>query len=108
MRNDAPRIAKALPMAPYKVAVTWDNGVSATIDLVNHLKRLAVFAPLLRDKSLLEVDKEFTYHLASPNQDDSPDLEVPTDLLWRLYVEQSGQVISPQDFAGSMGRHRLF
>lgn len=109
-RFEIPRIAQARTLAPFKVAVTWDNGVSATINLGGHLKRLAVFTPLLRDKSLwprMRVDEELAYHLAWPGPQGGPDLEVPTDLLWRLHLEQSGQVMSPQEFAGWMERHHL-
>lgn len=68
-RFDIPRIAQARTLAPFKVAVVWDNGIEATINLAGHLKRLAVFAPLLRDKGLwarMQVDAEFGYHLAWP------------------------------------------
>jgi hypothetical protein len=109
-RFDIPRIAEARTLAPFKVAVTWDNGVSATVDLRGHLKRLAVFAPLLRDRSLwplMKVDEELAYHLAWPDPAGGLDLEVPTDLLWRLHLEQSGQVMSPAAFAEWMDRHRL-
>ena len=109
-RFDIPRIAEARALAPFKVNVVWDNGVSATINLGGHLKRLAVFTPLLRDKSLwprMRVDEELAYHLAWPNPDGGPELEVPTDLLWRLHLEQTGQVMSPREFAGWMDRHRL-
>lgn len=109
-RFDIPRIAQAQALAPFKVAVVWDNGISATLDLRGHLRRLALFAPLLRDKSLwtrMKLDEELAYHLAWPNPEGGPDVEVPTDLLWRLHLEQSGQVMSPLDFASWMDRHRL-
>lgn len=109
-RFDIPRITEARPLSPFKVAVTWDNGVSARVDLGGHLKRLAVFAPLLRDRGLwtrMSVDEELAYHLAWPSPDGGPDLEVPTDLLWRLHLEQSGQVMSPQAFTAWMKRNRL-
>lgn len=109
-RFDIPRISQARPLAPYKVAVVWDNGIAATIDLAGQLKRLAVFAPLLRDKGLwprMQVDGELGYHLAWPGPQGGPDLEVPTDLLWRLHLEQSGQAMSPAAFAAWMERNRL-
>jgi hypothetical protein len=80
------------------VALVWDNGISATIDLSGHMKRLAIFAPLLGNKGLwakMKVDEELAYHLAWPNPEGGPDLEVPTDFLWRLHLEQNGKVMSP-------------
>ena len=95
---EIPRIARARPLAPLVVALVWDNGISATIDLSGHMKRLAIFAPLLGNKGLwakMKVDEELAYHLAWPNPEGGPDLEVPTDFLWRLHLEQNGKVMSP-------------
>lgn len=112
-RFDIPRITKAKALTPFKVEVIFDNNISAEIDLGDHLKRFVIFNPLLRDKDLwsqMQVDKELYCYIAWPNpKDDShiPELEVPTDVLWRLHLEQAGQIMSPQAFTNWMNRHRL-
>ena len=109
-RFTIPRIVAAHALEPFKVEVTWDNGVRGMIDLAGHIARLAIFAPILQDTALwsqMTVDPELAYHLSWPDPAGGLDMEVPTDLLWRMYLEQTGQVMSPTSFSSWMDRNRL-
>jgi hypothetical protein len=69
------------------VVVTWKNGGESVIDVAGHLAAYRIFAPLRADDSLFGKvavgDWGWCLHW-------SDDMEISSDTLWRLALEQGG------------------
>lgn len=94
--NKIPRIRSARALEPYRLRIVWSDGIEGEVDLRGYLEACGdVFAPVLEDASQwpqMEED-EFGYHVGWGG-----DMEAPTTVLRRLYLEQIGEAMPPADF----------
>lgn len=85
MADDAPNIAAVQAAGGRAVTVTWKGGDESVIDLSGHIGRFAVFAPLRLDDALFAKVSvgEWGWSIGW-----SEDMEISSDTLWRLALEQ--------------------
>jgi DNA-binding XRE family transcriptional regulator len=86
-----PRIQSAEPLEPFCLRVVWTDGSEGVVDLAPHFEaNRKFFVPLLEEPGLweaMELD-ELAYHVAW-----GEGMEVPTTLLRRLHLEQTGEAM---------------
>ncbi len=85
MKTDMPNIRAVRPGAARSLLITWKAGGESLVDLTDHLAAYAVFAPLRKDdaafRGVTVGDWGWSIHW-------SDDMEVSSDTLWRLALEQ--------------------
>jgi uncharacterized protein DUF2442 len=67
-----------------RLLVTWKGGAGSVVDVTHHLAEYAIFAPLRSDDAFRKAqvgDWGWCVHW-------SDDLEISSDTLWRLALEQ--------------------
>jgi hypothetical protein len=86
MTEDAPNIRAARVTGGRSLEIAWKGGTDSIVDLSEHLARFAVFAPLLSDDALFAkvAVGDWGWSVGW-----SEDLEISSDTLWRLALEQS-------------------
>jgi DNA-binding XRE family transcriptional regulator len=80
-------LKRVKPLDPYKVRVTWSNGLSASLDLADAIARNRSLAPL-RDASLFGKVKLGEWGHAIHWTDD---IELGAESLWRRTLEAIGR-----------------
>jgi len=85
METRAPNIKSVRPDHGRGIVVTWKGGAESTIDVSKHLADYAVFAPLRDDDDLFRTVAvgEWGWCIRWPD-----DMEISSDTLWRLALEQ--------------------
>lgn len=86
-----------------KLFVTWADGYEATVDVGRLISRFATYAPLdddARFRAARVGEEHWTVDFGS-------DLEITTDTLRRLALEQDGEIMSPESFHRWRAKHRL-
>jgi hypothetical protein len=107
--TDAPNIKAVRPDEKRSVVIQWRGGAESMLDLSKHLNTYAVFAPLRRnDERFRAVEVgEWGWCLHW-----SDDMEISSDTLWRLALEQgaewlrawrSNKRMSQSEAAGALG-----
>jgi hypothetical protein len=107
--TEAPNIKAVRPDEKRSVVVQWRGGAESMLDLSKHLNTYAVFAPLRRhDERFRAVEVgEWGWCLHW-----SDDMEISSDTLWRLALEQgaewlrawrSNKRMSQSEAAGALG-----
>lgn len=87
--------------APRNLTVTWEGGLTETIDLSSLIDRHALYAPLDQAATFRKVRVgEWGHHVEWPD-----DIDMPAHTLWRLAREQAGDTLSVEAFKDI--RHRL-
>ena len=84
MKTDTPNISGVRVGQRRKLTVLWKGGVESLINVSDHLARYAVFAPLSDDAAFRAAcvgEWGWSVHW-------SDDMEVSSDTLWRLALEQ--------------------
>ena len=85
MGADAPNVRAVQTAKDRRLVVTWKGGAESVIDLSRHLAEYAIFAPLRADdyafRKVRVGDWGWCVHW-------SDDMEVSSDTLWRLALEQ--------------------
>jgi hypothetical protein len=85
MKTDTPNIRAIRPGEARDLTILWKGGVETVVDVSNHLAAYMVFAPLREDDALFRNvtvgDWGWSVHW-------SDDMEVSSDTLWRLTLEQ--------------------
>jgi hypothetical protein len=85
MADDAPNVRAAQAGEGRLVIITWKAGGESVIDLAGHLSRYAVYAPLRSDDAQFAGVRvgEWGWSIGW-----SGDMEISSDTLWRLALEQ--------------------
>jgi DNA-binding XRE family transcriptional regulator len=85
MRTDLPNIRAVSPGRARELTITWKGGVESDVDLTDHLSAYVVFASLREDAAAFRAasvgDWGWSIHW-------SDDMEISSDTLWRLTLEQ--------------------
>lgn len=85
MGADAPNVRAVQVAKDRRLVVTWKGGAESVIDLSRHLAEYAIFAPLRADDGVFRKirvgDWGWCVHW-------SQDMEISSDTLWRLALEQ--------------------
>jgi hypothetical protein len=88
MKDDSPNIRAVRPGHDHRLIVTWKGGAESIVDIGRHLADYAIFAPLRGDEArfrAVEVGEwGWSVHW-------SDDLEISSDTLWRLALQQGGE-----------------
>jgi hypothetical protein len=85
MTEDIPNIRAARVIGRRSLEIVWKGGADSIIDLSEHLARFAVFEPVLSD------DARFAEVAVGDwgwSVGWSEDMEISSDTLWRLALEQ--------------------
>jgi hypothetical protein len=85
MEKSTPNIRSVRADGSRSLVVTWKGGAESTVDVSRHLADYAVFAPLRRDDELF---RNVTVGKWGWCCHWSDDLEISSDTLWRLALEQ--------------------
>jgi hypothetical protein len=67
------------------ITVVWKNGAETTLDLGDHIKSYAIFKPLQKGDALFKKVRLGEWGWSVHWSDD---MEIPSDLLWQLALEQ--------------------
>ena len=84
MKTDMPNIRAVRAGRERELTILWKGGVEGIIDLAGHLAAYVVFAPLRDDAAFRAIatgDWGWSVHW-------SDDMEISSDTLWRLTLEQ--------------------
>ena len=87
MKTDTPNIRAVRPGGGRELTILWKGGVGSVVDLADHLAAYVVFAPLRDDAAFRAAavgDWGWSIHW-------SDDMEISSDTLWRLTLEQGAQ-----------------
>jgi len=85
MEKVAPNIKSARPDGDRRVVITWKGGAESTVDVSKHLSDYVVFAPLRDDDSLFRKAEAGEWGWCVHWSDE---MEISSDTLWRLALEQ--------------------
>ena len=87
LTSAAPNIRGLQPEAGRRVSVLWRGGAESVVDLSDHLRKYTILAPLLADEELFAHVDVGEWGWSAHWSDD---LEISSDTLWRLALEQGG------------------
>lgn len=86
-----------------KLAVTWHNGKQHTIDLSAYIKRFVVLQPLKKSSIFKQAQVgEWGFDVTWGN-----DIEIAASTLYRLALEQNGDIMPTADFKNWMTTNKL-
>src|SRR6516165_10693210 len=88
MDADAPNVRAVQAAKDRRLLVTWKGGAESVVDVSRHLAEYAVFAPLRSDDDLFRKVQVGEWGWCVHWSDD---LEISSDTLWRLAVEQGSE-----------------
>ncbi|WBF67586.1 DUF2442 domain-containing protein [Desulfovibrio subterraneus] len=100
-----PAIADVKAEKPYVARVTWDNGITAFIDLTDWLNKSRWFAPVLENPAVWSTIRPGGW--GGYIEWEGCEMEVPSSTLWRLHLEQAGEAMRREEFEAWMQRHKL-
>lgn len=91
MANDAPNVREVRSAGERCVVVTWRGGGESLIDLAGHIGRFVIFKPLRSDDDLFTKVSvgEWGWSIGW-----SEEMEISSDTLWRLALEQGSHWLS--------------
>ncbi len=96
-------IREVLPGEGKKLTITWEDGYRASVDLATTISSYSAYAPLDDDARFRAVTvAEDRWGL-----DFGDDLEMTTDMLRRMALEQAGELMSAESFRRWREAHRL-
>jgi DNA-binding XRE family transcriptional regulator len=84
MKTETPNIRAVSPGRGRELTIVWKGGVESVVDVADHLATYVVFAPLRDDAAFRVVtvgEWGWSVHW-------SEDMEISSDTLWRLTLEQ--------------------
>jgi hypothetical protein len=85
MKTDTPNIRAVRPGQARDLTILWKGGVESVVDLGDHLAAYRVFAPLRRDAAAFRAVSVGDWGWSIRWSDE---MEVSSDTLWRLTLEQ--------------------
>jgi hypothetical protein len=85
MAADTPNIRAVGAGAERRLVITWRGGAESVVDIAQHLDKFAIFAPLRTDDELF---REVSVGEWGWCVHWSDELEISSDTLWRLALEQ--------------------
>jgi hypothetical protein len=85
MEKSAPNIKSVRPDRDRRLVITWKGGSESIVDVSKHLSDYVVFAPLRDSDDLFRKVKVGEWGWCAHWSDD---LEISSDTLWRLALEQ--------------------
>ena len=85
MEHDMPNIRTVRAGKGRSVIVTWKGGAESVVDLAGHISSYAVFAPLRTDDAAFRRVAAGEWGWCAHWSDD---MEISSDTLWRLALEQ--------------------
>lgn len=100
-----PAIREVTAERPFVARITWDNGVTAEIDLVEWLHKSAWFAPVLNTPAVWPTIRTGAW--GGYIEWEGCEMEIPSSTLWRLHMEQTGEAMRREEFEAWLERHKL-
>ena len=88
MAADAPNIRAVRVDDGHRLVITWRGGAESVVDIAEHLDKFAIFAPLRDDDDLFRGARVGEWGWSVHWSDD---LEISSDTLWRLALEQGSE-----------------
>jgi hypothetical protein len=85
MSRDIPNIKAVRADDDRRLVLTWRGGAESVVDIAEHLGKFAIFAPLRHDDGLFRAVSVGEWGWCVRWSDD---LEISSDTLWRLALEQ--------------------
>jgi hypothetical protein len=85
MEKTAPNIKSVRPDGGRRLVITWKGGAESVVDVSKHVSNHAVLAPLRDDDGLFRAVTVGEWGWCTHWSDD---LEIASDTLWRLALEQ--------------------
>ena len=94
-RKNPPIIRSVIAHAPYVLRVSWDNGITANVDVSEVINTFRVYEPLRSDSRLWEKVQVASWGWYV---EWTEELDMSGETIWRLYQEQVGEVMRRSDF----------
>jgi hypothetical protein len=90
METETPNVRSVRAGSGRQLVVAWKNGAESTIDVADHLAAYTVLKLLLVDDAMFRsvTTGEWGWCAHWPDGNGSDDLEISSDTLWRLALEQ--------------------
>ena len=88
MKTDTPNIRAVRPGRGRELTILWKGGVESVVDVADHLAAYVVFAPLREQSAAFRAAEVGEWGWSVHWSDD---MEVSSDTLWRLTLEQGAQ-----------------
>ena len=85
MAGDAPNLRSVRVEDDRRLAIAWRGGAESVVDIAEQLDRFAIYAPLREDAGLFRAAKIGEWGWCVHWSDE---LEISSDTLWRLALEQ--------------------
>jgi DNA-binding XRE family transcriptional regulator len=85
MAGDTPNIRAVHAEDGRRLVITWKGGAESLVDVAEHLDKFAIFAPLRHDDGLFRAASVGEWGWCVHWSDE---LEISSDTLWRLALEQ--------------------
>ena len=85
MAGDAPNLRSVRVEDDRRLAIAWRGGAEGVVDIAEQLDRFAIYAPLCEDAGLFRAAKIGEWGWCVHWSDE---LEISSDTLWRLALEQ--------------------
>lgn len=104
-KQTIPAIKAVSAEAPFVARITWDNGITAFVDLAEWLRKSQWFAPVMEDNTIWSTIR--TGGWGGFIEWDGCEMEVPSSTLWRLHLEQAGEAMRREEFQEWLKRHKL-
>jgi hypothetical protein len=97
------QIAAIHVLTAHKLQITWHNGKQHTIDLSAYIKRFVVLQPLKKSSVFKQAQVgEWGFDVTWGN-----DIEIAASTLYRLALEQNGDIMPTADFKNWMTTNKL-
>lgn len=90
MDAEMPNIRSVRAGRGRELIVTWRSGGESPVDLARHLSTYVILAPLVTEDALFAKVQvgDWGWSVRWPEENGSDDLEISSDTLWRLVLEQ--------------------
>ncbi|WP_297925398.1 DUF2442 domain-containing protein [uncultured Agitococcus sp.] len=97
------QIAAVEVLAAYQIQITWHNGKQNTVDLGAYIQRFVVLQPLKKSSIFKQAQVgEWGFDVTWGN-----DIEIAASTLYRLALEQHGDIMPTVDFKNWMTTNKL-
>lgn len=97
------QIAAVEVLAAYQLQITWHNGKQNTVDLSAYIKRFVVLQPLKKITVFKQAQVgEWGFDITWGD-----DIEIAASTLYRLALEQNGDIMPTTDFKNWMAANKL-
>jgi DNA-binding XRE family transcriptional regulator len=94
-RKNPPVIHSVEALSPYMLRLTWKNGVEADVDVSEVITTYQIYEPLRADKELWAKVRVASWGWYVQWTEE---IDMSGETIWRLYQEQTGEVMRQADF----------